>query len=1212
MSAKALLKSAREAIGAKNFSQAQEYCQQILESDESNYNALVFLGVAEEKLNNAAASEKAYRKAVEANPTSVLAYQGLASLFEKVENPNALAETWEKLRELHLEGKDGKKCLDTTQKLIDLYERTNQRRKAIDTLHALLPDSGYVEVLTGLDLPPPIETYWRIARLQEKEDEVFATREVQNRRQRLGADPLDVIKAKVEKEVVLTSQLDEVYNKIVELERERGTDVTEVTSKLLVFLQRKLPHVAPERKDELRNKLRTRAEECVSQNLQIPLAYEILLECQNVDAHGYDLSLLTSARDLGESNYIGLLASGYLKWKDGSDLNDILEDLIAGVDTNPSTLFGYHVLAAVYVQHEEYESGVDCANKARSNAFQRSEAFGEVLDRVLLSIDLNLARANLHLGPKNLQTSLGIYKNILSQDSSNLTALQGLGLALAQSDKYDESIRCFEKVLRLDPASHSAKAHMGWVQFQRGQHEEALEWLKQAVEAKQEAVYVYRIGRVYWAMGGQYRTDKTYAQTNLLQAAKLNPRFGPAFTYMGHYYAEVENDRVRALKCYQRAVSLSVTDEEAAKALSRMYLENKDAGSAKAVLTRFVGASPRAVWAYRQLGTVALVEGEYMEAISNFQALLRIDTKDLLSWEGLGEAYGHEGKFQAALKAFARAIELDESSVFAHYSVAQLKLKLGLYAEAAEGFRQTNALASKRNEGKVHMPSVKALLDSLIALAKECYLKGAYGECLGCLGEAVRVGVGAKEFARGMQSFVKVLGDVCIAYRLFVPALVGGVEMGVVEAFGTWVENEIQRFGMRRIESGVEDLPGNGAEAGLDKILKVAVDAYQLAIGLCSAAGTKEAKDLAAAYWHDLGLAFFYRWDLRSGKGGEGKGNQLLALAVRSARVALGTHSGNDVFWNALGVYTLGSDPKISQHAFIRAIECNSRNPAPWSNLGFLYLINGDLDLANQAFGKSQFVDPDWSVAWLGQAYIAEKLGSSEAFELYEHAHELGGESEFEINYSYAVQRYRRALSHGHRDAALYSTATFCLLKFIERRKDDAAALNLLGLVLERQGQFLRAVEAFNDSLHALESPLHATSIEHPSKLRKVLENLARSLCAAGRYNESASTYARLAELGGSDALASVGAGIALYFDGRLQESLAAFEVALRDVEGGEKEGKDGGGNGGHGKEASLGRRMSVDVFKDKEGKREGSEVRREGTSRERSANRRSLEVKKV
>ncbi|KAJ3035493.1 Tetratricopeptide repeat protein 37 [Rhizophlyctis rosea] len=1152
MSAKALLKSAREALGAQNYSQARDSCQQILEADENNYNALVFLGLAEQNLNNVNASEKAYRKAIGVNAATILAYQGLANLYEKVDNTTELAETLEILKGMYMDGKEAKKCLDTIQKLIQLYERTNHRHKLIGTLRALTPESNYSQVLAGTDCSPPIETWRRIANVQEKADELTTAREIQNRRQRLGADPLEVIKEKVEQEVVLASQLEEAYEKIINLEREQGADVSGVMEKLLVFLQRKLRHVSPDDKQILMTKLHTHARYSVDHALKVPLAYEILLESQNTAAGEYDLSLIGGANQLGESTYIGLIASGYLKWKDGADLNDILEDLIAGVDTNSSTLIGYHVLASVYVEHGEYESAVDCANKAKSNAFIRMERLSEALDRVLLSIDLCLARANLYLGAPGLQVSLGIYKNILGQDPNHVDALHGLGLALAESKKYDESIRCFEKVLRLSPDSHSIKADVGWVHFLQGQYESALDLLRQALEGKQEASYIYRIGRVYWAMGDEYRTDKQYVQMHLLQAAKLNPRFGPAFTYMGHYYAKVEQDRVRALKCYQRAVSLAVTDAEAAQALCKLYLEDHQISSAKKVLKAYVSASPRTVWAHKQLGTIALVVNDYIEAIGHFQTVLRLDTKDVLSWEGLGEAYGYEGKYQAALKAFARAIELEERSIYSHYQMALLTFKLRLYAEAAEMFRHTNQLAVSAADNQVHMPSLKGLCDSLLALSAECYQKGAYGESLQSLNEALKKLVDAGVVTRNVQSMTKLLADICLSYRQFVPARVDLADMVSIGALLPQLDAEIARLGMREIEDTASPVTGTVVDVNLDQILACAIRAYRLSIGLCSAAGTKESKDLAAGYWHDMGLAYFYRWELRrAGTGGLDStgGDQLLALAVRCARIALGTHPGNDIYWNALGVYTLDSDPKISQHSFIRAIECNSRNAAPWSNLGYLYLILGDLDLANQAFGKAQFVDPDWSVAWLGQAYIAEKLGSSEAFELFEHAHELGGEAEFEIDYSYAIQRYRRALSHGHRDAALYSTAAVCLLKFVERRRDDPAALNLLGLVLERQGQFPRAVEAFDGAMAAL---TRSTKVNHEqvSQLRKVLENRARALCAAGQYTESAATYARMAELGGSDALALVGSGIALYFDGRLQESLLSFEGALQAVGG--------------------------------------------------------------
>lgn len=47
----------------------------------------------------------------------------------------------------------------------------------------------------------------RIANLQEQHDTDTQTKEVEARRTRLGADTIDVIKQKVEKEVVMASQV---------------------------------------------------------------------------------------------------------------------------------------------------------------------------------------------------------------------------------------------------------------------------------------------------------------------------------------------------------------------------------------------------------------------------------------------------------------------------------------------------------------------------------------------------------------------------------------------------------------------------------------------------------------------------------------------------------------------------------------------------------------------------------------------------------------------------------------------------------------------------------------------------------------------------------------------------------------------------------------------------------------------------------------------
>lgn len=46
-----------------------------------------------------------------------------------------------------------------------------------------------------------------------------------------------------------------------------------------------------------------------------------------------------------------------------------------------------------------------------------------------------------------------------------------------------------------------------------------------------------------------------------------------------------------------------------------------------------------------------------------------------------------------------------------------------------------------------------------------------------------------------------------------------------------------------------------------------------------------------------------------------------------------------------------------------------------WTNLGLLYLHHGDLELANQALYKAQVLNPEYSLAWVGQAFVAIKNG---------------------------------------------------------------------------------------------------------------------------------------------------------------------------------------------------------------------------------------------
>jgi superkiller protein 3 len=45
-------------------------------------------------------------------------------------------------------------------------------------------------------------------------------------------------------------------------------------------------------------------------------------------------------------------------------------------------------------------------------------------------------------------------------------------------------------------------------------------------------------------------------------------------------------------------------------------------------------------------------------------------------------------------------------------------------------------------------------------------------------------------------------------------------------------------------------------------------------------------------------------------------------------------------------------------------------NAVAWTNLGIFYLMRDEHVLAHECFKKSQAIDPEYNVAWIGQVNI--------------------------------------------------------------------------------------------------------------------------------------------------------------------------------------------------------------------------------------------------
>ncbi len=99
-------------------------------------------------------------------------------------------------------------------------------------------------------------------------------------------------------------------------------------------------------------------------------------------------------------------------------------------------------------------------------------------------------------------------KTILDDDPDNATALNALGYTLAdRTERYDEAYEYIKRAYELSPEDFYILDSMGWVLYRLGRLDEAVDFLRQALELRNDPEIAAHLGEVLWVMG-----DKQAAQ----------------------------------------------------------------------------------------------------------------------------------------------------------------------------------------------------------------------------------------------------------------------------------------------------------------------------------------------------------------------------------------------------------------------------------------------------------------------------------------------------------------------------------------------------------------------------------------------------------------------------------------------------------------------------------------------------------------------------
>ncbi|KAM4576471.1 tetratricopeptide repeat protein 37 [Odontesthes bonariensis] len=1071
---KAALKSAREAIKNKEFKEALKHCKTVLKLEKTNYNAWVFIGLAASELEQPDQSQTAYKKAVELEPEQLLAWQGLANLYEKTDQWDfkiELPNVYQKLVELYASS-DKNKCYEMIQKLSDIYQS----------------DKEYLK----------LAKVW-LQLVQLKEEEAVDKKELVQLLQQMTQLLSNCLNEEEQDNETQQHLITAFEKAMVLMEPVPGEEHKKVSADYVKCLS-KLPHEEAKMKEACQSMLSLYP----SQSYPLEVLCCHYLKTGNMD--DYAVSCFSQLLDLVPNSGVGHLGLGTKALQEGR-YNESINELAQGLKTMSSTTGWYSLAETQFKMHRYTESTTSCSKGLNICTPEDKKPRVKLL-RLKLEA---LVRSG---GEKAADEAFEIFSQIPEAEKDPvLLALKGR--AYINKGKIDQALKLSSELVASNPNLAQGLALKGLAHLAEGQQKLAEQsFLKAASQSPDCGECFFLLGQLYWDMGEETRKDRSKAHTHFLKAAKLDPHLGSAFRYLGHYYREVANDDGRAQGCYKKAFQLNSDDVESGAASVDLTMGQGDMDTALTILQSVIEkATPgSAKWAWMRRGLYYLKLGDHQQAVADLQAALRADPEDWVCWECLGEAYLNRRSFTAALKAFGKAHQLQPSSIYSVYQAAAIKQTLGKFKEAVAEYLQITAQQD-------YVPALKGLGECQLSLAKSLMNDCRDGGAIDLIQQAIQNLFRAVQLRPDLSCLWKLLGDACTAVSIVSPnraqVLVPGLLAG--------------------LDPSSQDHILNGAQT-----LKVGERCYVRALKLLPE---------VPSLWYDLGLNYYHQATSLAclTEGDKNCSSQDLEKAQQCLKKAIMIDSGNHSYWNALGVISMNKglgNYALAQHCFIKSIRVEPNNVVAWTNLGTLYLKKDKIELAHEAFKIAQSLEPLYVNCWIGQALIAESVGSYDTMDLFRHTTELSTHMEGVKGYAYWV--CSTLLDKSNRDTELYrynivqmnaiSAAHVALSKYTERIQSDPVAFVMLGYLNEHLQLKRQALQAYQRAVELLQS------LSSPEELAFSLGNCGRALCNSGQWEEAVHVYnsTPLQEL--SDL---VGLALAYCRAGLFPESTTAYERAL-------------------------------------------------------------------
>ena len=324
---------------------------------------------------------------------------------------------------------------------------------------------------------------------------------------------------------------------------------------------------------------------------------------------------------------------------------------------------------------------------------------------------LILTRAKSASIAHDFTTAARLYKELLSEDQSNVEYLKQLGSIYVQAGEDEKAIPYYQQIITFYPHYVEAMNSLGAIYRRLKRYEESIEILQRALDEDRQLPTVnYNLGFTYKEMGNYkdaidsfekvihsnpddvlaynhlgsiYFAQKDYQKSIASYKRGLQIDHNhPILNYnLAHCY-EASNNVADAIRCYKLALKTRPGWKDAIKDYTVLLMSVSDNKEAADIIKQGIKLYPNNTEMLILLGDIYLNNYDYSEAEKIFKKASSLEPENVKSLIGLSKALEKSDKSEYALDAIMSALELEPENQVAQKQYAQSLLSEKDYDEA--------------------------------------------------------------------------------------------------------------------------------------------------------------------------------------------------------------------------------------------------------------------------------------------------------------------------------------------------------------------------------------------------------------------------------------------------------------------------------------------------------------------------------------------------